>query len=109
MNDIRMVSSGNVLKDYENFLNVLVQKFKIKNRETFNKDLMKFISQVVKPEYANPEEVGKLATEKKEELDEITKGFFELIDKHSGDFDFYQGAEEEINLLKQMKDKVNGR
>jgi len=50
---IQMISSGNILKDYEDFLKVLMEKYNIQDRESFEKDFFDFLSKVVKPEYKN--------------------------------------------------------
>lgn len=104
-----MISSGNILDDYKKFIDVIAYKFKIENKESFNKDFLEYISEYVKPEYANAENVGKLASEKKEDLEKMTKAFFDLINKHSGkNVDFYQGAKDELVFLKKVKEKSNG-
>lgn len=104
---INMISSGNIKKDYEDFLNVLISKYKIKNREEFEKDFLEFLSRVIKPEHKNIEEAAKSIKKNPEQIPEISKEFFSLIEKHSDGFDFYEGASEEINLLKE-KVRNNG-
>ena len=105
---INMIGSGDVMKDYEDFLKVLMKKYNIKNRNEFEKDFFEYLSRVVKPEFKNLEETARLLSENPEEIPEISKEFFSLIEKHSEGFDFYEGADEEISLLKEKVKNTNG-
>lgn len=103
---IQMISSGNILKDYEDFLKVLMEKYNIQDRESFEKDFFDFLSKVVKPEYKNLEETARLIAENPDEIPKISKEFFTLIEKHSAGFDFYEGASTELKEIKQkLQDK----
>ena len=105
MVDINSISPKEIEKNFETFSNIIISKFKIKDKENFKKDFLEHISRSVKPEYANKEELERLQKENREELDKISDDFFGLISKYAGDVDFYEGASKEIEFLKMARNK----
>ena len=103
---IEMVSSGNVEKDFEAFFGVLVEKYNIQNQEGFKKDFFEYLSRTIKPEFNDPNNLANFVTQNPKELEKITKEFFDIVNKHSAGFDFYEGATTEIEILKKkIQDK----
>jgi glutamyl-tRNA reductase len=98
---IEILTSGNVEKDIQDFLNALIQKYNIKRVDEFLEEFFDFVSQVSKEEYTDPEKIIKTSKENPEVLDRISKDFFNIIDKYSEGFDFFEGAEKELELLKK--------
>lgn len=110
MTDIIMLSSGNILKDYIDFLDGIDKKIKIKNKQEFHKDFLNFLSTNLNGDLSNPDKIPDLAKENNEDFKKIVNDFFKLLDKHSsGDFDFYEGSIKEIEFLEKiLKERKNG-
>ena len=98
---IEILTSGNVEKDIQDFLNALIKKYNIQKVNEFMEEFFVFVSSVVKEEYSETEKVSKLVEENSEEINKITKDFFSLVEKYSEGFDFEEGAEEEMQIIKK--------
>ena len=103
---INMISSGNIEKDFDAFFSVLVEKYNIQNKEEFKKEFFEYLSRVIKPEFNDPNNLAKFVEQKPKELEKITKEFFDIVNKFSAGFDFYEGATTEVEILKKkLQDK----
>lgn len=98
---IKIISSGKIEEDYGAFINAAVKKYNIKNKEAFDRDMKIFIKKNMKEEYIENRNDEEYLKEKKEEFENIAAELIDLIDKHSKGFDFYEGAEEEVQLMKK--------
>jgi len=98
--------SGNILKDYEEWRDALADKYKIKDVIAFEKDFFIFLDKNIKEGY---EDFTKLTSEvlnNEENMESITLDFFNLINKHAGDFDFREGVKQETkNILRERNKK----
>jgi hypothetical protein len=100
-NMIEILTSGNAEKDIQDFLNVLIQKYNIKRADEFLEEFFDFVSRVSKEEYSDSEKMAKITQENPEEISKITEEFFSLIEKYTEGFDFEEGRQEEMKLIKK--------
>jgi len=102
---MKIVSSGDLVKDGEDFLNAIIKKFNIGNAINFKEECYDYFSKI--EELKNKEMASKVK-DNKERANEITNGFFKLIDKYTKGFDYIEGAKKEADTLVQMKEKLYG-
>lgn len=99
MNNITMLTDSDPQKDYQNFIDALVEKCKIEDKENFEKEFKEFVYNNINKEHA---QIDKLEN-KEEEIEKISKGFFTLISRYAGDFEFKEEMYKELSILKDIE------
>lgn len=98
---IEILSSGNVQKDVQDFLSILIKKYNIQRVNEFMEEFFDFTSQVIKEEYADQKKIEEISEKNPEIFERILNDFFVIVEKYTEGFDFEEGSKQELEALKK--------